>query len=161
MILSVLAVIAAGPIGKARERAMHGAARTDLARALRAVEIYQAENMGQMPPNIAALESANYTPAPQIQVCRFQRNDSAVPANRTVEIDMKHRGTDRGVTSIHPTWGGRINDRMLPNCSPVAQPVPTPTPSVTPTPTPPPANRPPGNSGGNSFLDLLRRLFGR
>jgi prepilin-type N-terminal cleavage/methylation domain-containing protein len=155
VILSLLALVAAGPIGRARDRAMNAAARADMARAIRAVEFYQAMNHGQMPATVAELASADYTPGAQIQVCRFQRTDAPSASGRSVTMDLRHRGSPRGVTTTHPTWSGRIEDKLLPTCQGDSEPTPEPEQG-----TQPPPSDPPPSSGGNSILDLLRRLFG-
>jgi prepilin-type N-terminal cleavage/methylation domain-containing protein len=118
MILSVLAILAAGPVIKARQRAMTAAARVDLARAIRAVEVYQAVNHGQLPSAMGDLASVDYAPSPQIVVCFFRRHDAATAPERYVEIDMKHRGSDAGVATEHPTWGGLIAEVNLGDCAP-------------------------------------------
>lgn len=173
VILSLLAVIVAGPVGRARERAMHAAAKSELAQAIRAVEFYQGLNQGRLPATVADLAAVDYTPAPQVQVCRFVRTDAAVPAERYVTIDMRHRGSPRGVTTVYPSWQGRIDDKTITTCG-----GPTPTEperqASEPQPPPPeqqqqpPPEQPPAGRGGGTggtrrgtLLDLLRRLFGR
>jgi prepilin-type N-terminal cleavage/methylation domain-containing protein len=185
VILSLLAVIVAGPVGRARERAMHAAAKSDLAQAIRAVEFYRGLNQGRLPATVADLAAVDYTPAPQIQVCRFVRTDAAVPAERYVTIDMRHRGSPRGVTTVYPSWQGRIDDKTITTCGgsppteperpagepPEQQPPPEqqqqqqpPQQQPQPPPEQPPARRGGGTGGargGGTLLDLLRRLFGR
>lgn len=118
-ILSMLAMLAVPQIMKAREKAMVAAARTDLRRALQAIEMFRVLNHGAMPDSVQQLEAVDFHESSEHIVCRFEKVAAAGIIPEHVIVQIRHRGTTHGVTSEYPIWEARIEELDLGPCTSV------------------------------------------
>jgi prepilin-type N-terminal cleavage/methylation domain-containing protein len=117
-ILSILAVLAVGPVMKARERAMVTAARVEINQAIRGLEYYTAVH-ATLPASLAELATTGFSHSRDIEFCRFEKVEGATRNEDYVIMEARHRAARRGAVSHHPAWDGRIDEIEIATCTPV------------------------------------------
>jgi prepilin-type N-terminal cleavage/methylation domain-containing protein len=115
VILSILALIVAGPVQRVRHRAMVTAARMDVRNAVGAAERHNIIE-ATLPATLAELAASGFHPSADIVFCRYEYVPGASPADAYLILEARHRGTSMGVTTHYPTWNGRIDQVDLGMC---------------------------------------------
>lgn len=114
-ILSLLALIAVGPLMKARERTMIAAARMEVSNMVKAAEMYRAVN-GRLPAELALLDGVGHVQSRNLIVCRFELTAGQQRELDQLRVDVRHAGTHRGVTTTHPSANGVTTELDLDEC---------------------------------------------
>ncbi|CAN5701717.1 hypothetical protein BH23GEM10_BH23GEM10_09240 [soil metagenome] len=114
-ILSLLALLAVGPLMKARERTMIAAARMEVSNMVKAAEMYRALN-GRLPAEVALLDGAGHVQSPHLIVCRYELTSGQLRDLDQLRVDVRHAGTRRGVTTTHPASNGVTTELDLNEC---------------------------------------------
>lgn len=109
VILAILAMIVAKPIGQARENAMTVAAKAHVRHVINVVEQHQAIT-GRMPSRLQELEPYGYAgDTRDIMVCWFELSDRPGTTDDYVTIEARHRRGDKVVQTRHPLYSGRLD----------------------------------------------------
>lgn len=112
VVLGILAMVVAKPIGKARQRAMETAARAEMRTMMQAIDHYEIVH-NRLPARVTELASAGYEPSRQFVVCIFSTTNP--PTGPVVHIVARHRGMDYALYTLHPQSRGTI-ERAGVNC---------------------------------------------
>jgi type II secretory pathway pseudopilin PulG len=110
MVVGILVVIIAGPVGAARERAMVAATKNDIRNLEGAIERYIVNELA-MPASLDDLDE--YEQTPEVMYCRFIPTLGADLRSSTVELAAMHRGAATVVSTIYPVAGGRFTETSL------------------------------------------------
>ena len=108
VVLGILALLAAIPLGKAREAAMVSAAKAELRQLVYAIELYQTERY-VLPPTLAALRS--FSRSGDIRICTFAVAEGA--GGPTIELEAQHRGSKTRVSSVYPDEAVSFQERTV------------------------------------------------
>lgn len=114
-ILSLLALIAVGPLMKARERTMLAAARMEVSNMVKAAEMYRTVN-GRLPAEMALLNGVGHVQSPHLIVCRYELTTGQQRDLDQLRVDVRHAGTHRGVTTTYPLSNGVTTELDLNEC---------------------------------------------
>lgn len=106
--LGILALVAAIPLGKAREKAMVSAAKAELRQLVYAIELYQTERY-VLPPTLAALRS--FSRSGDIRICTFAVGEGA--GGPTIQLAAQHRGSKTRVSSVYPDEAVSFQERTV------------------------------------------------
>lgn len=116
LILAVLAILAAGPFMRTRERAMITATKAELRNALRHVEMYSALYNG-LPPRLTDMNSIDYREGPQVIYCQWQHR--IIRGKPQLTISLRHKAMKKGIRTEHPLMSGRSDEVDLTTCTDV------------------------------------------
>jgi len=112
VVIGVLAMMAAGPLSKARDRGFVTAARSEVKYVAQAIAIYEAER-GRWPDELEDLEEVGFRRSPDIHFCTFEY----VPRDGDVEphvvLEASHKRSATHVMHEYPTWGPRIETEEM------------------------------------------------
>jgi prepilin-type N-terminal cleavage/methylation domain-containing protein len=114
-LLSLLALIAAGPVMRARERAMVAAARAEIAQLTRSVAHFEAVN-ARLPQSLADLDGADLYEQAKVEICRFELTSAAGSEPAHLIIEARHPAARVGATTHYPVWNGRIDEVEMLTC---------------------------------------------
>lgn len=107
VILAILAMIVARPLGKARERAMTAAAQMQVRNLVSVIDQYEIVT-GRLPRALSELTSSGYEDSGEIEVCWFEYSPGG-EAGPYVLIEARHRRGMSVVQTRHPIYGGRLD----------------------------------------------------
>lgn len=108
VVLSILAMIVARPLGAARERAMVAAAQGQMRNTISAIEQYVVIN-GQLPRRLTDLESVGIGRGGSVEVCWFEYSTGAGGQEPYVLVEARHRASKSVVQTRHPVYNGRMD----------------------------------------------------
>jgi prepilin-type N-terminal cleavage/methylation domain-containing protein len=111
MIIGVLVMVVAGPVGSARERAMVSAVKSDMRNVEDAIDRYILTTM-ELPASLDDLDE-EYEPASEVLYCRFTPTPAADLKSSTIELAGMHRSSVTVVSTIYPSEGGRFTETPL------------------------------------------------
>jgi prepilin-type N-terminal cleavage/methylation domain-containing protein len=116
LILAILAILAAGPFMRAREKAMMVAAKGELRNALRSVEMYSAL-YNTLPRRLTDMNRVDYREGPQVIYCTWQHQ--IVGGEPRLTIVIKHRALKKGFRTYYPQSAGIPEEIELETCTDV------------------------------------------
>lgn len=113
VILSILAMLVARPIAKAREKAMVAAAEAQVRHALDAAQQYQIVQ-GRLPTSVAELSTMGYRESADVKICHIDYPGDA----SYLLIQARHRGTGVVVQGLFEKTGTSLQTLTAAEASP-------------------------------------------
>jgi prepilin-type N-terminal cleavage/methylation domain-containing protein len=109
VIIGVLAIIASQPLGRARDRAMVGAAKHEVRAVANAIGVYEAMR-STWPTDLDQLEDVKYRRNGDIVFCRFELVPASAISPAHVKLEASHRRSKTHVVLDYPAWGERMDE---------------------------------------------------
>ena len=109
VIIGILTMVAAGPIGRMREKAMVAATRVELRQMMTAIELHEAVT-GQLPRKLADLNKVDYVRGKDILICTFTFVAARNRREELVRVVGMHRGSGTRVTTRYPFTDGMMTE---------------------------------------------------
>ncbi|MBI4408629.1 MAG: hypothetical protein HY561_02895 [Gemmatimonadetes bacterium] len=113
LILGILAMLVAPPLSRAREKSMVAATKGELYHATRAIDRYVLLNES-WPTSVEDLRNVGYYyQSENIKYCTFQYTPASGGQEATVRLEAMHLRSKTLVTTVYPTWGGRMEESQV------------------------------------------------